>query len=151
MRKNQCVLEPDLRLNAVILSTAKGRWAKDGLKTFDISTSTLFQRLVLNAVWIMLNVPPIGPSMPFWGKLVESLLTKSLYSTAIRCIAPCVAAFTGAARILLYFSGSSKLYVTVFCHHAVSNVWNNVVCAFHSSGVLFWIISSSYFSTNLFV
>jgi len=81
-KKNQCVLEPDLRLNAVILSTAKGRWAKDGLKTFDISTSTLFQRLVLNAVWIMLNVPPIGPSMPFLGKLVESLLTKSLHSTA---------------------------------------------------------------------
>ena len=56
-----------------------------------------------------------------------------------------MAVFTGAARILLYFSGSSKFYVTVFCHHGVSNGWNNVVCAFHSSGVLFWIISLSYF------
>jgi len=68
-----------------------------------------------------------------------------------RCIAPHLAAFTDAARILLYFSGSFKLYITVFCHHGPSNVWNNVVCAFHSSGVLFWIISSSYFTTNPFV
>ena len=49
-----------------------------GLTTFDISASTLFQHLILNALWIMLNVPSIGPSMPFLGKLVESLLMKSL-------------------------------------------------------------------------
>jgi len=53
------------------------------------------------------------------------------------CIAPRVAAFTRAACILLYFSGSSELYVTVSRHHGLSNVWNNVVCAFHSSRVLF--------------
>ena len=33
--------------------------------------STNYKRLILNALWIMLNVPSIGPSMPFWGKLVE--------------------------------------------------------------------------------
>ena len=32
------------------------------------------------ALWIMLNVPSIGPSMPFLGKLVESLQMRSLYS-----------------------------------------------------------------------
>jgi len=49
-------------------------------RTFGISASTLFQRLVLNALRIMLNVLSIGPSTPFLGKLVELLLMKSLYN-----------------------------------------------------------------------
>ena len=36
--------------------------------------------IVLNALWITLNVPSIGPSTPFFGKLVESLQMRSLYS-----------------------------------------------------------------------
>ena len=68
-------LEPDLRLNAVILSPAKGRY-QYGLTTFEISASTLFQRLVFKC---SRNVPSIGPSMPCLGKLVESLLMRLLY------------------------------------------------------------------------
>jgi len=44
-----------------------------GLTTYDISASILFELLVLDALWIMLNVPSIGLSTPFLGKLVESL------------------------------------------------------------------------------
>jgi len=66
---------------------------------------------------------------------------------SVECIAPSVAAFTRAARFLLYFSGSTELYVTVSCDHGVSNVWNIVDCSFHSLRALFRIISL----TNLLV
>jgi len=62
-------------------------------------------------------------------------------------MAPSMAAFTRAARFLLYFSGSTELCVTVSCHYGVSNVWNILDCSFHSLRALFWIISL----TNLLV
>ena len=82
VKKSVCIrIGARFKAECCNLVTSEGQvliWAND--IRYLAMAFTLFHRLILNALWIMLNVPSIGPSMPFLGKLVESLLTKSLYS-----------------------------------------------------------------------
>ena len=83
MRKKTVCIRIGTRFEAECCNIVTGEgqvllWANDirYLGIYIVSASSF-------ALWIMLNVPSIAPSTPFLGKLVESLLMKSLYSYTV--------------------------------------------------------------------